>query len=179
VEVLVANDQELVEVGEPLRRLIEAVVGAALDGAAAYWRAEGKTPEPWVGAVLKSPAAEVSVALVDEAQIQELNRRYRHVDRPTDVLSFPAGEAPELDEAPALLGDVVVSLETAWRQAAEFGHPPAREVGYLVAHGLLHLLGFDHEQTEDRAAMRRLEEEALARVALGREGASIAHADPC
>ncbi|MDI6869965.1 MAG: rRNA maturation RNase YbeY [Bacillota bacterium] len=178
MEVLIANDQERVEVGEGLRRLIEAVVGATLAAADAHWRERGLAPEPWVAAVLSSPAAEVSVALVDDLQIHELNRRYRKVNRPTDVLSFPGGEAPALDEAPALLGDVVVSLETAWRQAAEFGHSPEREVGYLVAHGLLHLLGFDHEQEEERATMRRLEEEALARAALPREEASVEKPDP-
>ncbi len=171
MEVLIANDQEKVEVGEGLRRLIEAVAGAALEVAGSFRKNAALVPEPWVAAVLASPAAELSVALVDDVQIHALNRRYRTVDRPTDVLSFPAGEAPALDEAPALLGDVVISLETAWRQAAEFGHSPEREVGYLTAHGVLHLLGFDHETDEERVAMRRLEEEALARVALAREGA--------
>ncbi len=171
MEVLIANDQEKVEVGEGLRRLMEAVAGATLEVAGDFRRDLGLDPEPWVAAVLSSPAAELSVALVDDVQIRSLNRRYRKVDRPTDVLSFPAGDAPALEEAPAPLGDVVISLETAWRQAAQFGHSPEREVGYLIAHGVLHLLGFDHETDEERAAMRRLEEEALARVALVREGA--------
>ncbi|MGE5554409.1 MAG: rRNA maturation RNase YbeY [Betaproteobacteria bacterium] len=178
MEVLIANDQEKVEVGEGLRQLIEAVVRAVLEVAVGHWQERGESPEPWVTAVLQSEAAELSVALVDDIQIHELNRRYRKVDRPTDVLSFPAGEAPELDEAPALLGDVVVSLETAWRQATEFGHSPEREVGYLVAHGVLHLLGFDHEREEDRVTMRRLEEEALARVELPRKGQTVEEPNP-
>lgn len=170
MDVSIANDQERIEVGEPLRRLIEAVALATLGTAADHWRTQGAAPEPWVEAVLAAPEAELSVALVDDAQIQVLNQRYRDVDRATDVLSFAGGEAPELAEEPALLGDVVVSLETAWRQAAEFGHSPEREVGYLVAHGVLHLLGFDHETEELRDEMRRLEEEALGQVDLAREG---------
>lgn len=172
MNVLIANDQERVEVGEPLRRLIEAVALTTIDTATAYRRKTESAPEPWVEAVLAAPEAELSVALVDDPQIRVLNQRYRNMDRATDVLSFASGEPPELDEEPALLGDVVVSLETAWRQAAEFGHSPEREVGYLVAHGVLHLLGFDHETDELRAEMRRLEEEALARVDLGRGGAA-------
>jgi probable rRNA maturation factor len=168
VEVLIANDQEKVEVGEALRRLVEEVARAALSVADAYWQGRGITPEPWVAKVLASPAAELSIAFVDDPQIHDLNRSYRQVDRPTDVLSFPAGEEPAPQDAPAPLGDVVVSLETAFRQAAEFGHSPERETGYLVAHGVLHLLGFDHEGEEERQAMRALEEEALSRVALGR-----------
>lgn len=171
MEVLIANDQEKVEVGEALRRLIQAVALAAVEAASAYRWETGQEPEEWVARALADPEAELSVALVDDAQIQELNRRFRQVDRPTDVLSFPAGEAPEVAEEPALLGDVAISLETAWRQAVEYGHSPEREVGYLIAHGVLHLLGFDHEDEAKQAVMRRLEEEALARVNLVREGA--------
>lgn len=169
MEVLVANDQDKIEVGEPLRRLVEEVVTATLGTAADHWRARGVEPSPWVAAALRSPAAEVSVAFVDDAQIHGLNRRFRQVDRPTDVLSFPSGDGPAGDGAPAPLGDVVISLETAFRQAVEFGHSPEREVGYLVAHGVLHLLGFDHDREEDRTVMRELEEAALAQVALPRE----------
>jgi probable rRNA maturation factor len=171
METLIANDQDKIEVGEALRRLIEGVVAAALETAAAYRRERGLALPEWLSAVLASPAAEVSVALVDDPQIHELNREYRGVDRPTDVLSFASEEAPAATEAPAPLGDVIVSLETAWRQAAEYGHSPEREVGYLVAHGILHLLGFDHEDEAGREEMRRLEEAALASLALVREGA--------
>jgi probable rRNA maturation factor len=171
MEVLIANDQEKVEVGEALRRRIEEVATAALAVAAEYRDREGVAPEAWVKSVLAAPEGELSVALVDDVQIHELNRRFRQVDRPTDVLSFPAGEAPVAEGEPALLGDVVISLETAWRQAVEYGHTPEREVGYLVAHGVLHLVGFDHEDETERALMRELEEEALGRVALFREGA--------
>lgn len=172
MEVLIANDQEKVEVGEVLRRRIEEIVTATLAVAAEHARTHGVSFAPWVTAVLASAAAEVSVALVDDFQIHVLNRKYRQVDCPTDVLSFPSGEAPVAEEAPALLGDVVISLERASRQTAEYGHSPEREVCYLVAHGILHLLGFDHERGDEQAVMRDLEEAALARVALPREGAA-------
>lgn len=168
MEVLIANDQEKVEVGESLRRLVEAVAQAALTVAGSFWKSQSLTPEPWVMKVLESPGAELSVAFVDDLQIHDLNRTYRSVDCPTDVLSFEAGEEPEVEGAPAPLGDVVVSLETAFRQAAEFGHTPERETGYLVAHGVLHLLGFDHETEEERRVMRTLEEEALSTLELSR-----------
>lgn len=121
---------------------------------------------------------EVSVVLVDDPGIRELNRTFRNVDRSTDVLSFPmieAGEdAGELDTDPEtgeiFLGDIVISLETARRQAEDFGHSLAREVGYLTVHGCLHLLGYDHEAEAEKQMMRLREEEALGRIGLSREG---------
>ncbi len=121
---------------------------------------------------------EVSVVLVDDPGIRELNRTFRNVDRSTDVLSFPmieAGEdAGEMDIDPEtgeiFLGDIVISLETARRQAEDFGHSLAREVGYLTVHGCLHLLGYDHEAEAEKQMMRLREEEALGRIGLSREG---------
>lgn len=121
------------------------------------------------------PGAELSVCLVDDAHIQELNRRYRGKDCPTDVLSFPQwewqGEPREAtgDPAVTLLGDVVISLETAARQAEEFGHSLQREVAFLVVHGVLHLLGHEHETAAGEERMRALEEEVLQALNLGRE----------
>ena len=115
-------------------------------------------------------AAQVSLALVDEAYIQELNHRYRQIDRPTDVLSFAMleGEAPALPGEEILLGDIVISLPAAVSQAAEYGHSLEREVVYLALHGMLHLLGYDHEEEADRLIMREKEEEFLARLKLAR-----------
>ncbi|HHY46773.1 MAG TPA: rRNA maturation RNase YbeY [Firmicutes bacterium] len=113
-------------------------------------------------------AIEVSVALVDDEKIRQLNRDFRGIDAPTDVLSFPMDDPREPGalkgpgDAPLLLGDIVVSLETARRQGDEFGHGLSREVGYLVAHGLLHLLGYDHEDPRDKAKMREAEERLLS-----------------
>ena len=118
--------------------------------------------------------AEVSVTLVDDEKIRELNREFRQIDRATDVLSFPLGEdgAYDVDLASGLvqLGDVVLSLEHAVAQAAEYGHSVRREIGYLTVHSMLHLLGYDHVNSDDEAAvMRRHEEAAMTALKLPRE----------
>lgn len=87
--------------------------------------------------------AELSVLLVDDATIEVLNHRHRGKERPTDVLAFPVDERP-VGDAPRILGDVVISLETALRQARSRGRPLLPEVRFLLAHGLLHLIGYDH-----------------------------------
>lgn len=121
------------------------------------------------------PTLEVSIVLVDDEQIRELNRDYRQVDRPTDVLSFAyreeQEEEPEVVDPVAeedVLGDIVISLERAKAQAEEYGHSFAREVGFLVAHGLYHLLGYDHMRPEEEAVMRAKEEEVLQEAGLVR-----------
>jgi len=111
--------------------------------------------------------------LTDDLRVQELNRDYRGQDRPTDVLSFSLWEGqvpppPPLGQ-PRLLGDVVISLETACRQAAEQGHDLRREVAWLISHGVLHLLGHDHPDPEARERMKLLEDQVLA--ALEEDGA--------
>ena len=101
--------------------------------------------------------AEVSVTLTDDAHIHVLNRDYRGVDRPTDVLSFALTESeePAIIDAPCsvLLGDLVISLERAATQAEEYGHSFLRELSFLTVHGMLHLLGYDHIEEEDRLEM--------------------------
>jgi probable rRNA maturation factor len=110
---------------------------------------------------LGAGAREVTVVLVDDATIAGMNAAHRGVDGPTDVLSYPLHEPDDVGmPAVAALGDVVISLDTATRQAAEHAHAPWREVLVLAAHGLLHLLGFDHPDT---AAWARFEA-AQARV---------------
>jgi len=91
-----------------------------------------------------APSTELSVVLVDDAGMRRLNRTYRRVDRPTDVLAFAMREGSGRTLHPEVLGDVVISVETAARQAAARGDPVAVEVRRLLAHGLLHLLGYDH-----------------------------------
>ena len=125
----------------------------------------------------------VGVTLVDGERIRELNRAFRNVDRVTDVLSFPMVQGRLRDAAPAALmgltdpetgalelGDLVICPARAREQAADYGHSLRREMGYLAAHGLLHLLGYDHETEEERAEMREKEEAALAACDLTREG---------
>ena len=117
--------------------------------------------------------AEVSVTFVDDEGIRELNKRFRNMDKPTDVLSFPLldyegeSEEPFFDELCHNLGDIVISLERAMAQANEFGHSFEREVAFLTAHSMLHLLGYDHELSdEDDADMRRRQTEILDQMGL-------------
>lgn len=93
------------------------------------------------------PPVELSVALVGDDEMRRLNATYRHKDRTTDVLAFSQREGEHADAASALLGDVVISLPVATRQASERGHPVARELAELLVHGILHLLGYDHERS--------------------------------
>ena len=125
------------------------------------------------------PQTEVSVVLADDEYIHGLNKRYRGKDRPTDVLSFAMNEhcegehEPEISEGPdnieILLGDIVISLETAARQADEYGHSLERELAYLTIHGMLHLLGYDHEADEEKKEMRHEEEYVLSLLGIVRE----------
>lgn len=117
---------------------------------------------------------EVEVLLVDNDAIQTLNRLHRQQDVPTDVLSFPLFESLRaLREAvgkgfPTFLGDIVLSLEKAVEQAETFGHSLERETAYLTVHSVLHLLGYDHMNEEEKAAMRLREEAVMARLHLER-----------
>ncbi|MFO0682940.1 MAG: rRNA maturation RNase YbeY [Sandaracinus sp.] len=107
-------------------------------------------------AALELEGAELSLVLTDDPTIHALNRDYRKKDKPTDVLAFALREGPYAELAGAMLGDVVVSLDTAARQAREKKHSLEREVTMLVAHGLLHLLGYDHAtRTEERRMTAR------------------------
>ncbi len=115
-------------------------------------------------------ACQLSVTFVGLDEIHELNRDYRGVDRPTDVLSFPQFDPEDIafyreepDEVPEelMLGDVVICREKAEEQAKEFGHSFERELIYLFTHSVLHLLGYDHEEDDDKKVMRAREEEIM------------------
>lgn len=117
----------------------------------------------------RAARAEVCVALSDDASVRELNRQYRGKDAPTNVLSFPAPEATLAPSAvqisahqPRTLGDLVLAYETLAREAREQGIPLAHHLQHLVVHGLLHLLGFDHETDREAEEMEALEVEILA-----------------
>ena len=114
--------------------------------------------------------AEISLTLVSLEEIRELNRDYRDVDRETDVLSFPQFECvedmPEFGEL--CLGDVVICLDKVEEQAKEFGHSFERELIYLFVHNLLHLLGYDHMEEEEKKEMRQREESVMAAIDLNR-----------
>ena len=111
---------------------------------------------------------EVSLTFTDNMGIRELNNKFRHIDRETDVLSFPLfdyeGEAdePALDEIRNNLGDIVISLEKAWGQAEEYGHSYEREVAFLCVHSMLHLLGYDHMDDGPLKVQMRAREETIA-----------------
>lgn len=130
---------------ELLRRVVQrAVAGEGLDG-----------------------SYQVTVTLVSDDEIRDLNKTHRGKDEVTDVLSFPLteGDAASFvlpDEVPTHLGDVVVSTDRARAQAAELGHSFERELAYLAVHGTLHLLGYDHEDDGEKVRMRAREEHVLA-----------------
>ncbi len=113
-------------------------------------------------------AVEVSVTFTDNAGIHALNKKFRGIDAPTDVLSFPLfdyegeTEEPPVDELIGMLGDIVLSLEQAEVQANKFGHSTDREIAFLTVHSMLHLLGYDHETSqEDELDMRRRQSEIM------------------
>ncbi len=154
------NEQERILVPDKLLSLIKAVAEQTL-------LSEGFTKD-----------AELNVLLTDNPSIREINRAQRGVDASTDVLSFPMLEFlnGEMDDCAGdycdgflLLGDMVLSLEQAALQAAEYGHSFEREVGYLTCHSVLHLLGYDHEKKQERALMREKEEAVMAALNLTRE----------
>ncbi|WP_311481980.1 rRNA maturation RNase YbeY [uncultured Anaerococcus sp.] len=106
---------------------------------------------------------EVSLSVVDRDTIHKLNKEYRNVDRPTDVLSFPMDEEAYDNEGNPLilLGDIVICLDIAREQAADFGHSLEREMMYLICHSTLHLLGYDHIEEDDKKEMRAKEKEVM------------------
>ena len=119
--------------------------------------------------------AEVSVTLTDNPHIHEINREYRKVDRPTDVISFALneneGEEPEIEgEIPVnMLGDIIISVERAKEQAQDYGHSTRREIAFLTVHGMLHLLGYDHIEEQDRIEMRKEEDFVMEQLGISRE----------
>ena len=155
IKVVISNDQKSVKIPTGVRLLIRRCCNAVL------------TFENF------SESAEISVSLVDDAQIHELNKMHRNIDRSTDVLSFPLGEDgvydKNLETGACLLGDIVISVETAVRQAAEYGHSLQREIGFLTVHSMLHLLGYDHVDGGIEAVhMREKEERVLTELGLKR-----------
>lgn len=116
-----------------------------------------------------SKPCEVSVSLVTDREIHAINRRFRNIDRPTDVLSFPQFDDETNEKGEILLGDIIISLERAKAQAAEYGHSLRRELAFLTAHSMLHLLGYDHEVPEEEAEMFAKQEAILQQAGIPRE----------
>ncbi|PMP78663.1 MAG: rRNA maturation RNase YbeY [Roseiflexus castenholzii] len=117
---------------------------------------------------------EISILITDDADVHRLNQTYRGVDAPTDVLSFAEDDDHSFvrpPDAPRYLGDIAISWDRVVAQAAEYGHSRERELAFLVVHGVLHLLGYDHERGPvDEADMRAREEAILGALGLSREG---------
>ena len=152
IRVVITNKQKKVKIPTGMRMLIRRCCNAVLK------------LEQFEG------SAEISVTFVDNEEIRKLNLQYRDKDAPTDVLSFPLGENGVYDIDPTtgakMLGDVVISMEKAVDQAALYGHSLQREVGYLTAHSVLHLLGYDHQTGLEKVHMREKEELVMDQLGL-------------
>jgi probable rRNA maturation factor len=114
----------------------------------------------------ESMDSELSIVLTDDARLQELNREYLGIDAPTDVLSFPASET-DPDTGARYIGDILISVPRAQSQADAAGHAVESEVQLLVVHGMLHLLGHDHSEHEEKARMWKAQAEILESLGLG------------
>lgn len=126
------------------------------------WRAEAMLD------ALGLSNAELSILLCDDDTIRRLNRRYREKNKPTDVLAFPMQEGPGPASRSGMLGDVVISLPTATRQAGQGDRPIIEEVTFLLAHGILHLVGYDHATPAEEREMTARTQELLASVDMAR-----------
>ena len=155
IKVIITNDQKEIKIPTGVRMLIRRCCNAVLIN------------EHFEG------SAEIRVRFVDDEMIHELNREYRHVDRSTDVLSFPLGENGVYDinhdTGAKILGDIVISMQHAVMQAELYGHSLQREIAFLTVHSMLHLLGYDHEaEGLERVRMREKEEAVLTQLGLKR-----------
>lgn len=155
MEILISNNQNKIEVNEKLTLLIRTAIEKSL-------KLE-QVDKP----------IEISVALVDNEKIQQLNLKYRKIDSATDVLSFPLVDnwktwKPEPYEKTMILGDIIISLERAVEQSNDYGHSLDREMAFLTVHGVLHLLGYDHDLDKKTELMRQKEEEVLSILGLER-----------
>ena len=155
IKVIITNDQKEIKIPTGVRMLIRRCCNAVL------------VNENFEG------SAEISVRFVDDEIIHELNREYRHVDRSTDVLSFPLCENGVYDinhdTGAKILGDIVISMQHAVMQADLYGHSLQREIAFLTVHSMLHLLGYDHEaEGLERVRMREKEEAVLTQLGLKR-----------
>ncbi|QGT99984.1 Metal-dependent hydrolase YbeY, involved in rRNA and/or ribosome maturation and assembly [Candidatus Syntrophocurvum alkaliphilum] len=156
MEIMIINQQSKVNYTKQIQQIIKKVIKTTANK------------------IKLSPNSEVSILLVDNSYIQELNFIYRKINQPTDVLSFAMNELtedePDFDftEDLNVLGDIVISLEMTIIQSEEYQHSFERELAYLVVHGMLHLLGYDHELDEERLVMRELEEKILKSIKLER-----------
>ena len=128
-----------------------------------------------IGELYDVKDSEVSITLTNDKKIHELNRDYRGIDRPTDVLSFAFRESDEpeiinndVDEAIDTLGDIIISVDRAKSQSEDYGHSLRREIVFLTVHGMLHLLGYDHMEEADRLEMEKEQEYIMSKLGISR-----------
>ncbi len=161
-EILLENEQTQIEIDEEIKNLIKKCADAVLE----YEECDFD--------------AEISVSIVDEEEIKELNNEYRNKNSVTDVLSFPMLEFDEdnqiicdefdFDDENVVLGDIVICAKRAEEQAREYGHSFEREIAFLTVHSMLHLLGYDHEHSEDmEQEMFRKQKEILDKMGITRD----------
>ncbi|MDT3426556.1 putative rRNA maturation factor [Paenibacillus forsythiae] len=162
LQLVWSNEQDEMDIDDRLISLLESILEKA-------------------GKLEGIDAGEVDLTFVDNARIHELNKEYRGIDRPTDVLSFALNEsgedepeivyelsAEEAEELPDMLGDIIISVTRAKEQAEDYGHSLERELGFLFVHGFLHLLGYDHQDEASEAEMMGKQEQVLSQVGLTR-----------
>ncbi len=142
MQIYIDNRQKKIQLNNDINDIIERVIKESLE-------LEGISLD-----------SEVSISFVDNEEIKELNRDYRGVDEDTDVLSFPLDDDFFIG-GPTLLGDIIISAEKAFEQSKEYGHSLDREIAYLTAHSMFHLMGYDHMDDESKSIMRGKEKEIM------------------
>ena len=145
MEVFIDNRQDKIKIEDDIYDLLQKVVEEVL------------TMEK------KSLNYEISISFVDSDEIKNLNKHYRNINMETDVLSFPQ-DIDFVFQGPILLGDIIISTERALEQSKELGHSFSREIAYLTAHSMLHLLGYDHMDEEEKSIMRFKEKEIMKKI---------------
>lgn len=146
MEYYIDNRQNKIEITSELEKIIESVVVESL-------KVEGLSQD-----------VEVSISFVENEEIKELNREYRGIDEITDVLSFPMDS--HIVVPIPLLGDIIISMEKTIEQANEFGHSINREISYLIAHSMFHLMGYDHLVEEEKNRMRLKEKQVMKNLGI-------------
>lgn len=147
MDILINNENEDIKISDSMLKKIEDALEIALD-LTGYGQ-----------------DYEISISVVSPEEIRELNRDYRSVDKETDVLSFPLFERGQIPSS-GMLGDIVISSQRVKEQAKEFNHSEEREFIYLSIHSLLHLLGYDHIEDDDRLEMRSKEKEIMKKLGI-------------
>ncbi|WP_103981281.1 rRNA maturation RNase YbeY [Helcococcus massiliensis] len=147
MDILINNENEDIKISDSMLKKIEEALETALD-LAGYGQ-----------------DYEISISVVSPEEIRILNRDYRSVDKETDVLSFPLFERGQIPSS-GMLGDIVISSQRVKEQAKEFNHSEEREFIYLSIHSLLHLLGYDHIEDDDRLEMRSKEKEIMKKLGI-------------